>query len=189
MILLPILWLLNFKCVLSFNINKVISNRNDQFYQVDFNSTSRRAKQVSYEPPKVTTGADIDTSVAFALPLFSVQMPGYHEDPTLTNYVSQAALALTVFSLFVSAGAYFPFLFGLNGPSAIGRSEELSVMSIISDCGEFAVCEAHARPQEFGWMALPFLIFIPGDNNGAKSDSSWQRAANYGKSKIDCYDK
>ncbi|QQP51191.1 Putative LOC100900874, partial [Caligus rogercresseyi] len=48
-------------------------------------------------------------------------MPGYHEDPTLTDYVSQGALALTVFSLFISAGAYFPFFFGLNGPSAIGR--------------------------------------------------------------------
>jgi hypothetical protein len=52
-----------------------------------------------------------DTSLAFSLPLFSYTMPGYRENPSSSDLVAQAAIALGSLGLLATV-AYIPFYIG-----------------------------------------------------------------------------
>ena len=112
-----------------------------------------------------------DTSLAFSVPLFSYTMPGYRENPSNTDLVAQAALALGGLGLLATV-AYIPFYIGLDGSTVVGRSGPLETMAGLADswsrafgmeeCGQMAICDAHANYRDYGILALPILLLFPG---------------------------
>jgi hypothetical protein len=113
-----------------------------------------------------------DTSLAFSVPLFSFTMPGYRQYPDSTDLVSQAAIALGSLGL-LGTVAYFPFYLGLDGSTMVGRSggametvagyaESFSRAFGLEDCGQMAICDAHANYRDYGILALPIILLFPG---------------------------
>ncbi len=113
-----------------------------------------------------------DTSLAFSVPLFSYTMPGYRENPSNTDLLGQAAIALGSLGLLATV-AYIPFYIGLDGSTVVGRSGgPLETMAGLADswsraigldeCGQMAICDAHANYRDYGILALPIVLFFPG---------------------------
>lgn len=98
-------------------------------------------------------------------------MPGYRENPSHTDLVAQAALALGSLGLLATV-AYIPFYIGLDGSTVVGRSGPLETMAGLADswsrafgmeeCGQMAICDAHANYRDYGILALPILLLFPG---------------------------
>lgn len=57
----------------------------------------------------------------------------------------------------------------------------------MDECGQAAICEAHANNRDYGLIALPILFFFPGTRgvNGNPA-SVWQEAALRGKARDSC---
>lgn len=60
----------------------------------------------------------------------------------------------------------------------------------MDQCGQMAVCEAHARYDNYGLVALPLTLFFPGDidRSSGQPTSIWQEAAVRGKAREECGD-
>jgi len=57
----------------------------------------------------------------------------------------------------------------------------------MNECGQAAICEAHANNRDYGLLALPILFFFPGSRSSNGSPASvWQEAALRGKARDSC---
>jgi len=57
----------------------------------------------------------------------------------------------------------------------------------MNECGQAAICEAHANNRDYGLIALPILFFFPGSRNSNGNPASvWQEAALRGKARDSC---
>merc|ERR1711997_864210 len=57
----------------------------------------------------------------------------------------------------------------------------------MNECGQAAICEAHANNRDYGLIALPILFFFPGTrNSNGNPVSVWQEAALRGKARDSC---
>lgn len=114
---------------------------------------------------KTTLGKSVyKTNLALSLPLFSYDLNEAKEAGGLVK------AGFGLFGLFASLMGQIPLYLGLDGSSYIGRSSGGVTEGVASfarqigmeECGQMAICDAHARYRDYGVLALPIILLFPG---------------------------
>ncbi len=91
-----------------------------------------------YFSGKSLTESQYDTSLAISLPLFSYEMPGYRENPSSADLLTQTGIALGALGLLATV-ATIPLYFGIDGSATVGRSGPLERVASMADSWARAV--------------------------------------------------
>jgi len=110
----------------------------------------------------------------------------------LAGLGSVAMIAPTIWSEWTRTSADEAKVEGSGSDDVIGPFSSLMDLAEswgraigMSQCGEMAICDAHANFRSYGLVALPVILFFPGFTDTAGNPTSdWQEAALLGKSRL-----
>ncbi|TRY77852.1 hypothetical protein TCAL_06145 [Tigriopus californicus] len=90
----------------------------------------------------------------------------------------------------VAAAVLIPLALGesLDDPTFVQRSFSSMARSWgLEECGQLAICDAHARYDDYGVIALPLVLMFPGAHDSEdESLTLYQMAAVKGKAREEC---
>jgi len=182
-------------------ITKIIDNHYDEsnvIYQ-QHQPDTRVAIQSSH--PRAFRGMDSDYAALAAISGLSVLAVGISLNMLANNNggdmmkslispfgfgrTSQSAEASSNIPNLAAEGTYD----GDQGPieRIVDIADSWSRAIGMNECGQAAICEAHANNRDYGLIALPILFLFPGSRNSNGNPSSiWQEAALRGKARDSC---
>lgn len=123
----------------------------------------------------------------------SVNMFAYHDGDMMKSLISPFGFGRTSTSTDVASN--IPNLEATEGSyedqgpieRIVDIADSWSRAIGMNECGQAAICEAHANNRDYGLLALPILFLFPGSkaSNGYPA-SVWQEAALHGKARDSC---